>query len=108
MTKFCDICANLLIEQFIENTLSFQCQTCGKKQPANNEDTLRRTRMKENNVAVFDKIIKNAARDPATIKAEVPCIKCDSTIVKQVRTFPDMTLYNICVKCNTSWLNRKK
>ena len=107
MATFCNFCDKLLSPSFANETLSFKCDLCLVSFPATPEDSLRKERIKEGNVMVYEKILNKAVDDPASLKAEIKCInkKCDSNIVKQVRVGDDMRLYNICVKCRVQWLS---
>ncbi len=107
MSKFCENCDNLLVANFFNDELNFQCVLCNTSYAPDDEDTLRFERIKESNVMIFEKILNKAVDDPATIKAYVKCIKtdCSGKIAKQVRVGDDMRLYNICMKCRTQWLN---
>jgi len=107
MSKFCEICDNLLNANFYNDELNFKCEMCQISYKPNEYDTLRYERIKENDVMIFEKILNKAVDDPATIKSYVNCIKtdCSGKIVKQVRIGDDMRLYNICMVCRTQWLN---
>jgi DNA-directed RNA polymerase subunit M/transcription elongation factor TFIIS len=106
--RFCDTCDNLLVPKFINEELVFSCESCFIQYKSFPEDSLRKERIKEKDVMIYEKILNKAADDPATIKANVKCInvqkKCKSNIVKQVRIGDDMRLYNICVECKMQWL----
>lgn len=105
--KFCTICNNLLNANFADNKLSFVCYTCKNTYKADPSDSLRKERIKEADVNIFEKILEKAAQDPATIKAHINCRndKCTGKLVKQVRVGSQLFLYNICLTCNLTWLN---
>lgn len=79
--------------------------SCQVMYAAENKDSLRFEQIKE--TIIYEKILNSAVDDPATIKANVKCIKpgCGSDTVKQVVVGDDMKLFNICIKCRTKWLN---
>jgi DNA-directed RNA polymerase subunit M/transcription elongation factor TFIIS len=109
MSKFCKICNNLLTPNFskINHNLAFKCTSCGIFYKANESDTLRKERIKENNIMIYKKILDKAVDDPVTIKARIKCQsdKCSGDLCKQVRLGEDMKLYNICITCKFQWLN---
>jgi DNA-directed RNA polymerase subunit M/transcription elongation factor TFIIS len=107
MAKFCDICSNLVIPSFANDTITFKCGSCLISYPSEPVDTLRRERIKEADVNIFNKILDKAVDDPVSIKARIKCknTNCSGDIVKQVRVGQDMRLYNICCKCRMQWLN---
>jgi DNA-directed RNA polymerase subunit M/transcription elongation factor TFIIS len=107
MAKFCISCDNLLVPDFVNEELIFKCVMCNETYPHDDVDTLRYERVKEGDVLIFEKILNNAGKDPVTIKAHVNCINadCSGKIVKQVRVGDDMKLFNVCIICQTQWLN---
>ncbi len=104
---FCTICNNLLSSVFNNNTLALNCDKCTIVYPSKNEDSLRKERIKEDDIMVYEKILNKAVDDPVTIKVNMKCLdkKCKGTIVKQVRVGTDMRLYNICTICKSQFLN---
>ena len=106
MSKFCKECDNLLSSKYTNEELSFNCDLCYIAYKSTPEDTLRKDRVKEQDVMKYAKILKKAADDPATMKARIDCLdkKCNGTIAKQVRLGENMLLFNICIKCGTQCL----
>ena|SRR6476646_10481744 len=107
MIKFCKSCDNILIEKIINNELMFKCQSCSEVYKSTPEDSLRKERIKDINV-MSSKTLDNAINDPATIKANIKCIRneCKGNIVKQVRmNDTSARLYNICTTCGVQWLS---
>lgn len=106
MSKFCEICENLLIATFINDELNFKCMACSTSYPANPVDTLRYENTKDPEVSNFAKILSKSSSDPITLKAKVKCIKnnCIGTIVKEVRIGDELHLYRVCTVCNSQWL----
>lgn len=104
MVKFCKSCDNLLNIQFKNDELMFMCHICRIYYDSDDTDTLIYERVKNDNMMIFEKILRNASDDPAAIKAYKKCISCNCSIVKQVRIGDQLRLYNICVKCKTQWL----
>jgi DNA-directed RNA polymerase subunit M/transcription elongation factor TFIIS len=107
MVSFCTACDKLLTSSFTNEELTFKCELCLLSYPSTPEDSLRRERIKENNIMIYEKILNKAVDDPASFKARITCLnkKCDNDIVVQVRIGEDMRLYNICIKCRFQWLN---
>lgn len=108
MSKFCEFCDNLLVANFFNDKLTFKCTLCHVSYNATNEDTVRKERIKESNIMLFEKIINKSLNDPATSKDFVDCIneKCKGKIVKLVRIGDNMLLYKICTTCGTTWLHK--
>lgn len=106
-SKWCKICNNLLLPNYLNDELTFKCEVCHISYESDVNDTLRKERTKENDIMVHEMYLNRAAEDPATIKARIDCIssKCKGTIVRQVRTNVNMHLYNICILCNARWLS---
>lgn len=106
MATFCETCENLLSAKYINDELTFNCESCHISYKSKDEDTLRKERVKENDVMIYEKILNKAVDDPATIKARIKCLdkKCKNDIVKQVRINDDSaSLYNICITCKKTW-----
>jgi DNA-directed RNA polymerase subunit M/transcription elongation factor TFIIS len=105
--KFCTQCNNLLNPIYTDELGMFKCQSCHINYKFEPEDSLRKERIKNTNIMIFDNRINKTANDPAALKANIKCNnpKCDSMIVKRTYVGDDMRLYNICIKCNTSWMN---
>jgi DNA-directed RNA polymerase subunit M/transcription elongation factor TFIIS len=105
MVKFCEQCNSLLTEKFIDNKLVFRCELCYISYPSSPSDSLRKERIKGNDI-ILSHTLNKAVDDPATIKAYVDCIRneCDGKLVKQVRMTNNLQLYNICIKCRVQWI----
>ena len=107
MVKFCSECNNLLIPNYKNDELKFQCYMCKIEYLPDDKDTLIYEKIKKSDIMIFEKILNRAGDDPATIKEIIQCIKknCKNNIVKQVRLGDEMKLFNICTVCKTQWLN---
>ena len=107
MSKFCEICSNLLTPSFANDTITFRCGSCLTEYKSESTDTLRRERIKSADVNIFNKILDKAIDDPAVLKAFIKCknTNCSGDLVKQVRVGEDMRLYNICMKCKIIFLS---
>ena len=104
MSNFCRICNNLVTTIYASEELKFKCMSCYTFTPFTDDDSLRYEKSYESNVTIYEKILNNAVKDPASLKARIKCVKCDNDIVKQVRIGKDLKLFNICTKCETKWL----
>ncbi len=106
MSKFCTkSCNNLLTPFYSNDEASFRCNVCHMVYEFNDEDTLRYSNIKQSDVLVHKKLLDNAVKDPAAQRVRKDCIYCDGKFVVRVRIGADMTLFNICIKCEKKWLN---
>jgi DNA-directed RNA polymerase subunit M/transcription elongation factor TFIIS len=105
--KFCEICNNLLEPSFANDKMVLRCISCSLSYDPTNEDTLRKQRIKESDVMIYDALLKKAADDPVNEKVFIKCrgVTCSGTIAKMVRIGTDDRLYNVCMECKTPWLN---
>jgi DNA-directed RNA polymerase subunit M/transcription elongation factor TFIIS len=104
MKYFCNNCNNLLDINTANDVLSFKCLSCYTLYDADDDDTLRYEDSKSGNLIIFNKILSKAVRDPANIKANVTCPKCNNTIAKRVRLGKELRLINICTSCTFQWI----
>lgn len=104
MKGFCRDCQNLLKTEIENEELVLYCFCCRNKYPALPEDTLCDEQVKEGNVAIYERILNKAGKDPVNLKAFVNCRRCTNTVVRQVRIGEDMKLFNVCTKCHHKWL----
>jgi DNA-directed RNA polymerase subunit M/transcription elongation factor TFIIS len=102
MTKFCDICNNLLVSTYTDDMLYFECMSCRTRYNHNKSDTLRYQSTKKKTV-IYRTLLEKSVDDPTVLKAYVDCPKCDNKIVKQVRIGKNMELYNVCINCRYIW-----
>jgi DNA-directed RNA polymerase subunit M/transcription elongation factor TFIIS len=105
--KFCEYCENLLEPTFTNDNFTMRCTSCSISYDTTAEDTLRKERIKEGDILIFDKLLNKAVEDPATEKVFVNCRdnKCSGKLAKRVRIGNDERLYNICITCKFQWLN---
>lgn len=107
MTEFCKSCNNLLQPSYMGDELSYICSACNNKRYRSNpKDSLRFERYKDANVMIFEKILNNASRDPATSKEEIKCIdaNCPGDLATKVIVGNEMRAFYVCITCNTKWL----
>ena len=104
MPLFCQECNNLLSIITTADEFFFKCIKCQKTYTPSDDDSLRYDDVKGTNLIIYKTILQNAGKDPVNPKVRKTCKKCESDIVKQVRLGEDMRLINVCVKCDTQWI----
>lgn len=107
MSKFCvNVCDSLLTPFYVNDQASFKCNVCHSIYKFSDDDSLRYSNVKENEIIIHKKLLDNSIKDPAGLKVDnIKCINCPSRDITQVRIGKDMTLFNICIKCEKKWLN---
>ena len=105
MKLFCDICDNLLYVSTNNNVLHFRCNTCHLSYKSTDDDTLRYEETNDKNLVIFNKILDKATKDPVNIKVYKNCPKCKHNIATNVRIGKDLSLINICQKCEFQWVD---
>jgi LSD1 subclass zinc finger protein len=103
MKGFCTDCRNLLSFFIKDGDLHLRCAACQKEYESTPEDSLIYEENLNTNIAVFDRILKKAGKDPVNLKAMTDCRKCPSKVVRQVRIEKEMILFNVCTECNYAW-----
>lgn len=98
---FCNICANLLTVDIVNDNLVFICQSCQSRYEATDDDSLRYEEVKGSDIAIFKKILEKIAEDPANPKTYRECkVKdCGGKIAKYVSLGEDLKRVYSCVKC---------
>ena len=98
---FCQICANLLEVDTVNDQLKFTCMSCHSRYDATDDDSLRYEEVKGSDIAIFKKILEKIAEDPANPKIFRDCKspKCGGNIAKYVRLGDEMKVVYSCIKC---------
>ena len=104
MENFCAKCENLLATVTTAKTIHFRCMKCSTQSVPTSSGTLLYEYTKGTNLLVYSTILQMAGQDPVCPKVYRKCV-CGNKLVRQVRLGTDMTLINICIKCNTPWLD---
>lgn len=98
---FCQICANLLTVDIINEALVFVCNGCQSKYDASDDDSLRYEDVKGSDITIFKKILEKISADPANPKIYRACKQepCTGNIAKYVRLGDDLKLVYSCTTC---------
>lgn len=103
MESFCSKCENLLTTITTAESMYFKCVKCGTQTLPVDSGTLLHEYTKGTNLLVYSTILHTAGQDPVCPKVHKTC-KCGYKLARQVRLGEDMSLINVCIKCNTPWL----
>lgn len=100
----CSTCRNLLCPKYMEKTMLFECNNCGKMYNSTTIDSLRYDEQPKSSNFGIEIITKNIASDPVNMKIIKKCTKCSYMFSKRIQTSNNMKSIFACIKCNNRYV----